>query len=131
MLPKFLRNRMLHHSTTFEIEHELVSFFLCYISEDFARTRVWSGSYFVFITNRGRLPKWHLPFSLVFPSHSLLILFTCITEGLLVFIHRLLRSSLPSYLYSLFKSPNVKQYRFITRIKYESHRTFAHSKFES
>ena len=64
-------------------------------------TRVWSGSYFIFITNRGRLPKWHLPFSLVFPSHSLLILFTCITEGLLVFKYRLLRSSLPSYLYSL------------------------------
>ena len=48
MLPKFLRNQMLHHSTTFEIEHELVSFFLGCISEDFAETRVWSGSYFIF-----------------------------------------------------------------------------------
>ena len=71
MLPMFLRNRMLRHSTTFEIEHELVSFVLGYISEDFARTRVWSGSYFIFITNRGRLVKWQLPCSLVFPSFAL------------------------------------------------------------
>ena len=118
MLPKFLRNRMLRHSTTFDIEHELVSFFLGYIWEDFARTRVWSRSYFIFITNRGRLPKWKfnvVSFSPVIRSWYCL--------QVLVFIYRLLRTSLPSYLYSLFKSTNVKQYRFITKLKYESHRT--------
>ena len=124
---KFLRKRMLRYDTTFQIEHELVLFFLGYISEYFARTRVWSGSFFIFVTNRGRLLKLQLPCSLLFPRRSLqrlcTVMFVCITEDPLVFNRRLLRSSLPSYLYSLFKSPNVKQQRFITKIKYESHWT--------
>ena len=119
---------MLHHSTAFEVEHESVWFSLGYNSEYFARTKVWSGSYFIFITNTGRLSKWQLSWSLLFPRHFFLrlctVMFIYITESPSVINHRLLPSSLPSYLYSFFKSANVNQYRFITKVKYESHRNF-------
>ena len=119
---------MLHHSTAFEVEHESVWFSLGYNSEYFARTKVWSGSYFIFITNTGRLSKWQLSWSLLFPRYFFLrlctVMFIYINESPSVINHRLLPSSLPSYLYSLFESANVNQYRFITKVKYESHRSW-------